>query len=62
MLQVENVGGIILACDVDSITFALKKETKCPLQISPKNGDFKHLLPDCNLLSYYSLCPRNYSI
>jgi uncharacterized protein (DUF697 family) len=32
MLQVENVGGIILACDVDSITFALKKETKCPLQ------------------------------
>jgi hypothetical protein len=27
MLQVENVGGIILACDVDSITFALKKET-----------------------------------
>jgi hypothetical protein len=62
MLQVENVGGIILACDVDSITFALKKETKCPLQISPKVGDFKHLLPDCNLLSYYSLCPRNYSI
>ena len=62
MMEVEKCGGILLNCDVDSITFALKKDTQNPLKIGPEIGSFKEVLPNCKLLSYASLSPRNYSI
>ena len=62
IMKVEQSGGIVLSCDVDSITFALKKGTSNPLKISPQIGDFKEVLSNCKLISYCSLSPRNYSI
>ena len=60
--EIEKVNGIILSCDTDSVIFALKKTIKNPLKISPEIGAFKNVLEGCELLSFYSLNPRNYSI
>ncbi len=62
ILLIEKVNGIILACDTDSVIFGLKKSIKNPLKISPEIGAFKNVLENCELLSFYSLNPRNYSI
>ena len=62
IIKVENEGGIVLSCDVDSLTFALKKGTQNPLEVNPKIGAFKHVLPNCKIISYLSMSPRNYLI
>ena len=62
MIKVEKQNGIILSCDTDSIIFALKEVDPNPLKISHEVGAFKHVLPNCKLLSFYSLSPRNYAI
>jgi hypothetical protein len=59
---VEQANGIVLSCDTDSIIFALKKDVQNPLDISPEIGSFKDVLPGCEIISFYSLNPRNYSI
>lgn len=62
MIKIDNQNGIILACDTDSIIYALKKNVVNPLKVNQEVGAFKHVLPQCKLLSYYSLSPRNYAI
>ena len=62
MLKIVKVGGKVLACDTDSICFALRKDCNNPLEVSHKIGSFKHVINNCELLSFYSLNPRNYSI
>ena len=62
MLKVEEKKGIILSCDTDSIVFAMPKSVKNPLNISPEIGSFKNVLNGCEIMSFYSLSPRNYSI
>jgi hypothetical protein len=62
IIKVEQANGIVLSCDTDSIIFALKKDVQNPLDISPEIGSFKDVLPGCEIISFYSLNPRNYSI
>jgi hypothetical protein len=62
IIKVEHANGIVLSCNTDSIIFALKKDVQNPLDISPEIGSFKDVLPGCEIISFYSLNPRNYSI
>ena len=58
-LKISNA--IIYQVDCDSIIFSLPKDAIIPLNISHAVGHFKHEL-EGDILSYYSLGPKNYSI
>ena len=51
----------IYQIDCDSIIFSLKNDNKMPLQVSEVVGHFKSEIPG-NILSFYSLGPKNYTI
>jgi hypothetical protein len=60
---IESVQGIILSCDTDAIVYSLPPGVSDPLTYTPAFGDFKPVLgTNCQIESFYSLGPRNYSI
>lgn len=60
LLRSQNIS--VLAADTDSIIYELEEGQADPLKFSFLPGDFKNVLPNCTILSYNSLGPRNYSI
>ena len=63
MELIESVGGIIIGVDTDAISYALPPGVTDVLCYSDAFGDFKHVLgSQSEILSFYSLGPRNYSI
>lgn len=61
--EIENVGGVILSMDTDSIFFALPANAKDPLVYSQAFGDFKEVLGSgSNIKTFHSFGPRNYSV
>jgi hypothetical protein len=62
MLTVVNTGAILFNVDCDSIIFALDKNQSCPLIVNDSIGNFKDELGNVDILNFYSLGPKNYTL
>ena len=63
MTEIENCGGKVYSIDTDGLFYSLPKDISDPLPFSNACGDFKLMFEvDDEILGYYALGPRNYSI
>jgi len=63
LMGVENAGGTVYAVDVDGLFYSLPLQIKDPLPYSNICGHFKNMFhPKAEILAYYCLGTRNYSI
>jgi hypothetical protein len=61
--SIENAGGTVYAVDVDGLFYSLPSHVKDPLRYSNICGDFKNMFDEnVEILAYYCLGTRNYSI
>ena len=61
LLTLSSIGSFIYQIDCDSLLFSLPLNQKIPLKISDAVGHFKHEISG-EILNYYSLGPKNYTI
>lgn len=63
MTTIEKAGGTIYAVDVDGLFYSLPSNVTDPLKFSNICGDFKNMFDEhVEILAYYCLGTRNYSI
>jgi hypothetical protein len=61
--EIEQKGGIILSIDTDAILYALPITQQNHFLFDEAFGSFKHVLgEESEIVSFYSLGPRNYSV
>jgi hypothetical protein len=62
--SLQQLDGIkVFAVDTDCVFYSIRNDVQDPIVYSDAFGDFKSVIPDgCDVLAYYSLGCRNYSI
>ena len=62
MLSLENAGATIYSVDTDGLFYSIPKNSVDPLPYSNSCGHFKNMVENSEIISFFTLGPRNYSM